>query len=455
MMKNLSFILFLLLFLGCGSGRELSKVQSDWPDWARKKPIEEGYYTGIGSARKNAGMEQYQRTARQNALNNLAEEISVTVSGNSMLRTVEVDFNLSEYYSSQINIRSEEYLAGYEMVDSFEDDEYYMVYYRLSKSLHEKLKKEKTGIAIDKARAEYENAVRYRGARDYRNTLISLIKGLDELREHLHEPLLTNIDGREVYLANFLVTEVEVMLDEIRINPVNKSITAVRGYPLTPEELSFRISDNEGKPISGMPVSAGFTAQPLVNGKAISGEKGEFGFSIDKITTKSSPVQFIASLDMEEILRSSTLDLTLRKIMWNMLIPSCSMEIRITQPSFFVESDEKNLGRKSADQILKKAFISELYSRNLSVSSTESTADFVVRIEADTRQGEASGNKSVSILKYTLVTSDKEEKALYSYSSRDISGEGQDYLTAERNAYQKGVEDIRIRVIVEVIHKLF
>lgn len=449
-MRKLLFLVSLIMVFGCASRKDLIQVRDEWPDWARRKPVMEGYYTGVGFGKKAGDVEQYKRAARQNALNNLAEEISVTVSGESVLRTIEVNFDLEEYYSYQIITSSQEVLEGYELVDSYDGKEYYIEYYRLSKDLHRKLREEKFRKAMDKSVSEYDRAIDFRQVRDYRNALASLISALDEIHAFLHEPLKTTIDGEEVYLANFLVAELQTFLDDILIRPENPRVEAIRGYPLTEDRLLFSITDRKNRPVPSLPVSAGFSAQSLIDDKSVSNALGRVAFRIDKIRSRSSSGKFYASLDMDDILRSSTKDLTLRKIIWNMRIPTTSMEVLIREPVFFVQSNEKSSGKALGQDMLKQAFLDELLSKGYATTPIKEDADFFVHIESDTK----SVGIQTAFLDFSLEIKDRDGKVRFKKYASGIEGEGMTMQEAVRDAYREGAEQIRLRVFVEVVYDL-
>jgi hypothetical protein len=55
------------------------------PEWVKTRPFRPGVYTGIGSAPKVGTGADHQSQAKYQALNDLASEISVTISGSSLL----------------------------------------------------------------------------------------------------------------------------------------------------------------------------------------------------------------------------------------------------------------------------------------------------------------------------------------------------------------------------------
>jgi hypothetical protein len=72
------------------------------------------YYVGVGLA--NKARPDFQETAKKNALNDLASEISVVVEGNSLLYTLDQRSRFDESFTSTIRTRTSEQLEGFELV---------------------------------------------------------------------------------------------------------------------------------------------------------------------------------------------------------------------------------------------------------------------------------------------------------------------------------------------------
>ena len=86
---------FTLLLTSCGSPKEVAPIEppAPRPSWVSSKPINSGMYSGIGMAYKSAGAD-YIAMAKNNALNDLASEISVNISSSSLFYQIEQDDNL-------------------------------------------------------------------------------------------------------------------------------------------------------------------------------------------------------------------------------------------------------------------------------------------------------------------------------------------------------------------------
>ena len=112
------------------------------PLWLKSRPNSAFKYVGIGFAEKSKG-QSYIMEAKKNALFDLASEIKVDISSNSVLYSVQNNKQYNESFNSLIKLSNSEYLEGYQLIDSYEDQNTYWVYYQLDKDLYAKTKAQK------------------------------------------------------------------------------------------------------------------------------------------------------------------------------------------------------------------------------------------------------------------------------------------------------------------------
>jgi len=145
-MRNFAIILIsILIFSSCGSTKKAT-VEIPKPGWVLTKPVINDYYIGIGTSRKIGTLEQYTEEARKNALSSIAGEISTKISSVSVLNQFEDQNGISEIFQNKIKASSKDMLAGYEMVEQFENESHYWVYYKLSKAKYEEEKAKRKKI---------------------------------------------------------------------------------------------------------------------------------------------------------------------------------------------------------------------------------------------------------------------------------------------------------------------
>ena len=86
-----ALLVSIALVVGCKTTRPTAVTSPpstvERPSWVDSRPVTGAYYVGIGVAPKSSP--DPLESAKKNALNDLASEISVTVEGNSLLYTLD------------------------------------------------------------------------------------------------------------------------------------------------------------------------------------------------------------------------------------------------------------------------------------------------------------------------------------------------------------------------------
>ena len=171
------------------------------------------YYTGVSSSKKKGFMpSDYQANAQQKALGDLASSISVNIESTSVLSIIEMDYNINENFSSEITASTNQQLEGYELVDTWEDDDYYWVYYKLSKSKYQAQKIAQKEQAVLDAKNKYYQARELLGRQLHYNALQFYVEALTALKPYLGESTLTIIDGEEKDLGNEILVQLRSLL---------------------------------------------------------------------------------------------------------------------------------------------------------------------------------------------------------------------------------------------------
>ncbi|GHT41457.1 hypothetical protein AGMMS49965_11270 [Bacteroidia bacterium] len=117
----------------------------------------------------------------------------------------------------------------------------------------------------------------------------------------------------------------------------------------------------------------------------------------------------------------------------------------------YIKSDEKNFTQKvSLLEPKLKAFLSQ---RGCSYTTTPESADWLLTIEASTRQGREVDEIFFSYLDVIIsLVERKTGKEIYGNNFTDLKGGGLDYLTAGRKAYDASLQKI-VDEIAKVLEK--
>jgi len=188
-MKNSIWFISIIL-LACGSKQQLVKQSSGGqkpvPAWVNSKPMSSSEYIGVGRALKGNG--DHTLLAKRAALNDLASEIEVTVSSESVMYTLEHDDRFEESYTEAIFLNTDLDLEGFRAFDSWENEREYWMYYRLDKDLYARQKAKKKREARTAALRSLEAGVKSYSNANPKSVALHSIRVLELLQPYWNEP---------------------------------------------------------------------------------------------------------------------------------------------------------------------------------------------------------------------------------------------------------------------------
>jgi hypothetical protein len=440
-MKRFSYIVFITLLtsfiFSCTTSNNMSKSKTPKPEWIDNRPNTSMYYIGIGSSKKNGlSPDAYKETARNSALNSLSSEISVQISSNSVINTIERDSELSETFERQITSSSSKNLTGYELVDSWDAGDIYWVYYRLSKAEYQKQKAIKKQAALEKAKLKYIQAIEYKTEGKLFDAVHSLVNGFADIAEYLAESTTVYIDSTQTDLGTDIYREIINTFNDIEFKPTENPINITSGIDISPEKLKMYIVNKHGKPVSNMPFSLSMTTAGLTKNKIISDQNGCFYLPLNKITSNDVVENLTIKLDMLSLSRI-TQDIFIRTVIRKIPPPNHTIVFTINSPLIFLSSNEKSNNLINNNDLLKTAFIQSMSDHKMRQSSIKDSADFIVHIESNTEVGETSSYQESTNLQYTISVVDKNQRIVYRKEEKSIRGFGENQDIAIKNAYDE------------------
>lgn len=108
-------------------------IFSQVPQWVDNYPIVDTAYVGIGFGLKSNP--DYIKDAKKEALSDLISSISLTVSSESEYSKYENNF-YEDSYQQTIKRHASSKLKGHKLIDTYENDDYYWVYYAITKQAY-------------------------------------------------------------------------------------------------------------------------------------------------------------------------------------------------------------------------------------------------------------------------------------------------------------------------------
>jgi hypothetical protein len=440
-MKKLLPFLFLFL-LGCASSKKAENVDPA-PGWVNNRPVMEGYYIGIGSARKVGMQHEYVAEARKNALQDMASQISSRVSTTSVLQTIENDYGVSESFSERIEIESDSYLAGFEPVDFYETPDQYWVYYRISKNQYRQNEIRRREEAIGSAKERYQSAREAIGAHHPVKAIVACLQGLEALKGFLDEDLEV---GRD------LLDLLKEVVSNLSVSALDESVKVKRGSSLeTP--LRFRINYKD-RPVPGIPVVLNYSGGYLKAGHQKTNEKGIITVNPGEVTSGKSSERLEAAVDHESLAVEAVSDLFTRSILKNIPRANVAANIDILSPLLAVQisSDEDLAGydAKIREQCHRKA---EEY--RLLPAEPDKSHDYMLEVRYSFSPGESAGRLTSVYLASELHLSDSTNQTIARANIRDIKGVGHSTPEARSEAFQAFLTRLNRRSLDQILDERF
>ncbi len=440
-MRKIIIFLFIFLFV-CFSVYAAKK-----PNWVNKRPIDNNSYIGIGVAEKDTETSEYVQKAKDRALNEIASEITVTISGATLNQILEKAGVVKEEFESQIQSSTQAQLEGYELVDTWEDKNQYWIYYMLSKDKYAQLRKEKIDKAISLSLDFYSKAEHNRTNNQITEALQFYLQALNPIEPYLSEPLETAYNGQNIYLLNTIHSSLQQILSTISIKPLQSEVAATIGKGLE-EPILFKALYMQ-TPIANLPLHYNFFKG---EGELIEYDKTAVnGLASCRISNIFSPdkMQVIkAELAMDKLVTRDELNPIIREILKSLTIPSANVLLNVSGPQVFVESVELNFGSPLDVNYIEPKLKEKLSENGYSFVEMKSDADYVMIIEAQSRKGSTIYNMCSAYVDVTISVMDMSTfEEIYKNTFSNVKGINTDMDKAGLAAFDNAAKQISAEII--------
>lgn len=456
-MKKAAAYFLLLLMISCSGSKTLSyeELMQGAPAWVRQTPTDPAYYVGVGMAGKNGSPDDYREVARQNALSELASGISVKISSTSVLSQYEFNNQVSEYYRDSIQLSTQQYLEGYELVDNWENAQQYWVYYRLSKSKFNQIKKDRIDRALESSKADYAKARNFAGNGNASEAMRFYVKSVEDIRNFLGEDLKTEVAGKEEDYSSLLFSDMVSKMQNLRVvYPVDRLVYS-RGVGFSNETLLLTVMDENNRPVKGITVDVKFSFSPGRIISRVSDADGQIRLKIPEFDSRKKEEFISAAVNIDNLVKEATDDQMVRRMMQGIKLPEYVLPVQVISPKFFIQSTEFNNGAELKSSTATREFRNLLDRDGFEVVSNRSDADYAIITEAISSKGpEAKGRFTATLTaEFTLESSDG--KVIWSKTINDITGLGNSYENAGTDAFNSLGSRVRIDVYPEMYKSVF
>ncbi len=412
------------------------------------------YYVGIGVAPKSSP--DPLESAKKNALNDLASEISVTVEGNSLLYTLDSRSHFSENYTSTVRTRTSEQLEGFELVDSWDSGTEHWTYYRLSKAEHARIKAERKRKAFDQAIDLHTRSATALAGGDLRSAFDQALRALLAIRDHWGEADQVELDGRTVNLANELYTDLQRLIADVRLGLLPERCELTYADHFRRELLINARLQRSGstRDLAQLPLMISFPGSSgMVHARKNTDPDGQARVTVERIDLTSASKEVVVRLDMEDLVNADLDPVAVKPLLAGLTAPEARALIDVRMPKVFLRASENNFGKPTGAGGVSVALREELGLRGFRFVEREGESDMVMKLEADTREGGTASGFFTAYLDVTISYLDRRTGDLiYQGGKQGLKGVQLTYEKAGLEAYKKGAQDLRNELVPALLN---
>ncbi|HEY6950914.1 MAG TPA: LPP20 family lipoprotein [Bacteroidota bacterium] len=451
-MKTLCSRILLTAFLGIIPVLSISQ-----PAWVEKRPVNPLYYLGIGVAQKEKGSTDYIQKAKDNALNDLASGITVTVSSEIMRKVVETNASIEDNFKSQIQTSAKAELEGVEWVDTYDGDGQYWVYCRISKEAYEAAKQRRIKNAMKLSLDLYQSGQRFEKENNVARALTYYVQSLSPLEKYLGEPLETEIGGKKVILVNEIFSSLQNLLGQIELKSVNPKQDGKVGMPLKlPFEVTAALTGTTPGPVAALPLKFAFIrgSGEMVD-NSLTDNTGDAKCDIHKITA-TDKIQIVeAKIFLAGMISADSSSLILSAVLNSLSVPSARMVLSVTGLQVYVDADESQFGSKMKQPRIETAIKNKMVEKGFAFTNDMANASVVINIKADSRRGSETMGLCVSYVDATVSVLDmRSGEEIYKNAMNNVKGISDTFEKGAFKAFDEAAKNIVDGLLPKLVEKI-
>lgn len=307
------YAVVILILNACGSKKTVIET-THLPEWAKIAPQSETFYYGIGKARRIGYPDRYIKEAEKNALQDISQQIAVSIESSSLLYQFEFNNKKEDVYINRLKLNTTNNFQDYTVKDQFQDDNFYWMLIALSKAEYLRLKQQRKSESLNKAHIELEKAMVLFKKYELYNSLIKYVKTLEILKPYWGESTLFKTPNNEYDIAIIAKEKINEILNALTLEQTNETIIVNRNSSINAiDELGNLYYKN--KPIKGFPLDCNITE--LQNQAEIIWTKDQGKIYSAPFYVRSIEDKEVITIIFEptKIINTLTKDLALRKIL--------------------------------------------------------------------------------------------------------------------------------------------
>ncbi|PLX15117.1 MAG: hypothetical protein C0597_09205 [Marinilabiliales bacterium] len=431
-MKRYIIIIIAIFLTSCAAKKQAAELEA-LPGWVKQKPIIPGYYVGVASVKKIGTSAQYIAKARQEALTDLAESVSSNVSSTSVLRSIETEYGFSESYNQKIQISTDDYLEGFDPVESYENESSYWVYYKIDKSTYHEMKEKKKQEAVATALAKYQSGLQEQKLNKPKEAIAFYLQGLQAIKRYLSEETPTEYKGNKVDIGNELYSSASDILNSLAIESSINNISVKRGERYS-SNLEFLVT-YKNEPVQGIPVEFSYTGGYLKKDRQNSDANGMVQLEPEVLYSRNGKEQITAAINLKDLAQKAVDDLFIRGLILKRNMKPAIVQVVIEAPTLAITITENSCAGADCD------VIQDIFNQNAKQYVYDlrpvKSADFVFELSYSYKRGESAGGLISSYISGKLTIKDRSGNIVWTKQTESIKGVGSNLNEAQNKAFDE------------------
>ena len=425
------------------------------PAWLTAKPVQPGYFVGIGHGTKD-GSNNYIQSAKSSALEDLVSEIKVNISSTSVLSQLDANKEFQERYEQIIQTTAADEIEEFEQVEAWEDERNYWIYYRLSKQRYKEIKDQKKRNAVSLGLDFFTKAKQAERNSEPVLALGFYYQGFRSIEKYLDEPIRLDFEGKEILLTNEIIASMQLLLDKMDILLDPKEIMLNRR--LAQSELSViakAIDKSSQKVIPGLPLAASFEkGSGDVFPTYKTDETGRTKILLTKISSRDIEQTVAVKVDVMSFAGQGSSEIY-PLIVKKMVVPKATLLMRVQRPIMYISSVEKSLGLDKSNQQLTNKIKNYLANSGFEFTDDKSRAELLLDVNANSEKGAVSGSIYITYVTAVIrVATMKDNKEIYATTLDRVKGFSLDYERSSQEAYNKSMETLEKEKLPELLNTI-
>ena len=442
-------LLFLSVLISCKSSKQTTDV-SPVPEWVKQYPISNTHYVGIGIADKSANPQDYIKIAQQNALQNLISQIKVTISSRSVFLQMDREYGYEEDFKSNIQVKADDILEGYELVSTYTQNNEYWVYYRLSKSTYFEKRDARISEAIEESKYYLSKAILLET--NLKDRYVNYVKALSVLEPYLGESLNTKFDRENVYLGSEIIARFRSYIDDYQVLCLTKKINAMVGSSIDNIDLAV---EYKGVRQANIPLLVVSKHLVLKDYQTMTNQNGIFTTSIPKINSTESVQNFEVGINFKDWIQEGSESPFIQTLFNDIKTHQIIVPAYVYTPTVFVKSKEIHFGKEKHSSTLRFAAESSLTKLDFNPVGNETDAQLIMNINAESEKGKTTNNQKMftAFVDLTIQVKDLQGRIVYSKTMQKIKGIQLDFEQANSKAYQQAANEVKNSIIPDFVNR--